>query len=151
MAISMPVTARACTQRRRRFSIASVTPSAVAARPSTRSSSRLPWVIAPSMTGFVGENPGPPRGGGGPVTLARWLAGPAPRTRPRAGEWDRGAHGLCGQSMTEWARGLALAAFHDGVTVVCELAALFPDDGWAAPTPCPEWRAGDLAGHLRCV
>jgi uncharacterized protein (TIGR03083 family) len=53
--------------------------------------------------------------------------------------------------MTEWAPGPALAAFHDGVTVVCELAALFPDDGWAAPTPCPEWRAGDLAGHLRCV
>ena len=53
MAISMPVTARACTQRRRRFSIASVTPSAVAARPSTRSSSRLPWVIAPSMTDLV--------------------------------------------------------------------------------------------------
>jgi len=53
--------------------------------------------------------------------------------------------------MTEWAPGPALAAFHAGVTVVCELAARFTDDGWAAPTPCPEWRAADLAAHLRCV
>jgi uncharacterized protein (TIGR03083 family) len=53
--------------------------------------------------------------------------------------------------MTEWAPGPALAAFHAGVMVVCELADQFTDDGWAAPTPCPEWRAADLAGHLRCV
>ena len=53
--------------------------------------------------------------------------------------------------MTEWAPGPALAAFHAGVMVVCELADQFTDDGWAAPTPCPEWRATDLAGHLRCV
>jgi uncharacterized protein (TIGR03083 family) len=44
-----------------------------------------------------------------------------------------------------------LAAFHDGVTVICELAAQFSGDDWSAPTPCPEWRAADLAGHLRCV
>ena len=53
--------------------------------------------------------------------------------------------------MTEWAPGPALAAYHAGVMVICELAAQFTDDGWAAPTPCPEWRAADLAGHLRCV
>jgi hypothetical protein len=53
--------------------------------------------------------------------------------------------------MTDWAPGPALAAFHAGVTVVCELAAHFTDESWASPTPCPEWRAGDLAGHLRCV
>jgi uncharacterized protein (TIGR03083 family) len=35
--------------------------------------------------------------------------------------------------------------------VVCELADQFTEEGWAAPTPCPEWRAADLAGHLRCV
>jgi uncharacterized protein (TIGR03083 family) len=35
--------------------------------------------------------------------------------------------------------------------VICELAAQFPDEGWTAATPCAEWRAGDLAGHLRCV
>lgn len=44
-----------------------------------------------------------------------------------------------------------LAAFHDGVTAICELAAQFSKDAWSAPTPCPEWRAADLAGHLRCV
>ncbi len=53
--------------------------------------------------------------------------------------------------MTDWAPGPALAAFHAGVTVICELAAQLTGDGWAALTPCPEWRAGDLAGHLRCV
>ena len=53
--------------------------------------------------------------------------------------------------MTDWALGPALTAFHAGVTAVCELAAQFTGDSWAAPTPCPEWRAGDLAGHLRCV
>jgi uncharacterized protein (TIGR03083 family) len=44
-----------------------------------------------------------------------------------------------------------MAAFHDGVTAICELAAQFAGDDWSAPTPCPEWRAADLAGHLRCV
>jgi uncharacterized protein (TIGR03083 family) len=53
--------------------------------------------------------------------------------------------------MTEWAPGPALAAFHAGVVVICELAAQFTDEAWGAPTPCPEWRATDLAGHLRCV
>ena len=53
--------------------------------------------------------------------------------------------------MTDWVPGPALAAYHDGVTVVSELAAQFTGDAWAAPTTCPEWRAADLAGHLRCV
>src|SRR5580704_12211138 len=53
--------------------------------------------------------------------------------------------------MTDWAPGPALAAYHSGVTVICELAARFTDEAWAAPTTCPEWRAADLAGHLRCV
>jgi uncharacterized protein (TIGR03083 family) len=44
-----------------------------------------------------------------------------------------------------------LAAYRDGVTVICELAAQFPDATWLAPTPCAEWRAVDLAGHLRCI
>jgi hypothetical protein len=44
-----------------------------------------------------------------------------------------------------------LAAYRDGVTVICELAAQFPEATWLAPTPCAEWRAVDLAGHLRCV
>jgi uncharacterized protein (TIGR03083 family) len=44
-----------------------------------------------------------------------------------------------------------LAAYYDGVTAICQLAALFDASTWAAQTPCPEWRAADLAGHLRCV
>jgi len=53
--------------------------------------------------------------------------------------------------MIDWAPGPALAAYHSGVTVICELAAQFTGEAWAAPTTCPEWRATDLAGHLRCV
>ena len=56
-----------------------------------------------------------------------------------------------GQSMIDWVPGPALAAYHAGVTVICELAAQFTDEAWAAPTTCHEWRAADLAGHLRCV
>jgi uncharacterized protein (TIGR03083 family) len=37
------------------------------------------------------------------------------------------------------------------VTVIVELAAQFDERTWAAQTPCADWRAGDLAGHLRCV
>jgi uncharacterized protein (TIGR03083 family) len=44
-----------------------------------------------------------------------------------------------------------MLAYRDGVTVICELAAQFTDARWAAPTPCSEWRAADLAGHLRCM
>ena len=53
--------------------------------------------------------------------------------------------------MIDWAPGPALAAYHSGVTVICQLAAQFTGEAWAAPTTCPEWRAVDLAGHLRCV
>ena len=44
-----------------------------------------------------------------------------------------------------------LAAYRDGVTVICELAGHFTGMTWLAATPCSEWRAIDLAGHLRCV
>lgn len=44
-----------------------------------------------------------------------------------------------------------IGAYHDGITVICELAGQFGSHGWQAPTPCAEWRAADLAGHLRCV
>jgi uncharacterized protein (TIGR03083 family) len=37
------------------------------------------------------------------------------------------------------------------VTVICQISAQFTDADWAAPSPCPEWRVADLAGHLRCV
>jgi uncharacterized protein (TIGR03083 family) len=53
--------------------------------------------------------------------------------------------------MPVWLGDPLLAAYQDGVMVICELAAQFREDAWAAPTPCTEWRAADLAGHLRCV
>ena len=55
------------------------------------------------------------------------------------------------QPVSRVSRAGVLAAYRDGVTVICELAAQFTEDSWDAPTPCPEWRAADLAGHLRCV
>jgi uncharacterized protein (TIGR03083 family) len=45
----------------------------------------------------------------------------------------------------------ALTAYHDGIAAIARLAAGFAGDAWSLPTPCPEWRAADLAGHLRCV
>ena len=53
--------------------------------------------------------------------------------------------------MNRASRAGVLSAYRDGVTVICELAAQFTDPAWSAPTPCLEWRAVDLAGHLRCV
>jgi len=53
--------------------------------------------------------------------------------------------------MTDWSLSPGLAAYRDGVTVICELAARFDDAQWAAPTPCGDWRAADVAGHLRCM
>jgi uncharacterized protein (TIGR03083 family) len=46
---------------------------------------------------------------------------------------------------------LVLRAFDDGVTAIGQLSARFTPADWGARTPCPEWRARDLAGHLRCV
>jgi hypothetical protein len=53
--------------------------------------------------------------------------------------------------MRGWWPGPALEAFHDGITVICEIAAQFTEEAWAGPSPCAEWRVADLAGHLRCV
>jgi hypothetical protein len=44
-----------------------------------------------------------------------------------------------------------LAAYEAGVAAICRLAAQFDDASWGAPTPLPEWRAFEVAGHLRCV
>ena len=44
-----------------------------------------------------------------------------------------------------------LAAYYEGVTAICQLADRFDVATWQAQTPCPEWRAADLAGHLRCI
>jgi len=53
--------------------------------------------------------------------------------------------------MSRVSRAGVLAAYRDGITVICELAAHFTEATWLAATPCAEWRAVDLAGHLRCV
>jgi uncharacterized protein (TIGR03083 family) len=44
-----------------------------------------------------------------------------------------------------------LAAYDAGVAAICQFAAQFDDASWSAQTPLPEWRAFELAGHLRCV
>lgn len=42
-----------------------------------------------------------------------------------------------------------LESYQDGVQAIRGLAAQVRD--WTVPTPCPDWQALDLAGHLRCV
>jgi Mycothiol maleylpyruvate isomerase N-terminal domain len=37
------------------------------------------------------------------------------------------------------------------LVAICRITAPLDRFGWAAQTPCPEWRAFELAGHLRCV
>ena len=49
----MPVTALACIHRRYRFSAASSTPSAIAARPRGSSARVFPCSIGPSMTALI--------------------------------------------------------------------------------------------------
>jgi uncharacterized protein (TIGR03083 family) len=59
--------------------------------------------------------------------------------------------GRRGDLLTGWSVVTGLPAYRDGVTVICELAAQFGGQEWSAQTPCAEWRAADLAGHLRCI
>jgi uncharacterized protein (TIGR03083 family) len=58
---------------------------------------------------------------------------------------------LAGTPVKGWSARPGLGAYRDGVAVICELAAQFVPSAWGAATPCAEWRATDLAGHLRCV
>jgi uncharacterized protein (TIGR03083 family) len=44
-----------------------------------------------------------------------------------------------------------LVAYDAGVAAICQLTAQFDEASWGAQTPLPEWRAFELAGHLRCV
>jgi uncharacterized protein (TIGR03083 family) len=44
-----------------------------------------------------------------------------------------------------------LATYHEGVRAICQIAARFTADSWEARTSCAEWRAHELAAHLRCV
>ncbi len=45
----------------------------------------------------------------------------------------------------------APVAYYDGIRAIVQIAGQFSRASWNAPTSCPEWRAADLAGHLRCV
>ncbi len=45
----------------------------------------------------------------------------------------------------------APVAYYDGIRAIVQIAGQFTGTAWNAPTTCPEWRAADLAGHLRCV
>lgn len=45
----------------------------------------------------------------------------------------------------------APSAYLQAISVIVDFAARFTSVTWNAPTSCPEWRAADLAGHLRCV
>ncbi len=54
--------------------------------------------------------------------------------------WDRQATALD-----------APAAYRQGIEAIVRIAARFTETTWNAQTPCSEWRAADLAGHLRCI
>jgi uncharacterized protein (TIGR03083 family) len=63
--------------------------------------------------------------------------------------WDRPAP-LAAPVLAPQASDL-LAAYDDGVRAVLRIAAQFTAPTWGLPTTCAEWRAADLAAHLRCV
>jgi uncharacterized protein (TIGR03083 family) len=45
----------------------------------------------------------------------------------------------------------APVTYYDGIRAIIDIAHQFTSAAWNAPTTCPEWRAADLVGHLRCV
>ncbi|HEX9064599.1 MAG TPA: maleylpyruvate isomerase N-terminal domain-containing protein [Streptosporangiaceae bacterium] len=63
--------------------------------------------------------------------------------------WDRSVP-LAAPVSAPAAAGL-MTAYDDGVRAVLKIAAGFTQAAWEFPTPCEEWRAADLAAHLRCV
>jgi hypothetical protein len=48
-------------------------------------------------------------------------------------------------------RPAVLGAFLDGVSAIELIAVRLAEEDWAGPTPCSEWTAADLAGHVRCA
>ncbi len=63
--------------------------------------------------------------------------------------WDRPAPLAAPVFAPEASR--LLATYDDGVHAVLRIAARFAAATWELPTTCPEWRAADLAAHLRCI
>ncbi|MQA95500.1 MAG: hypothetical protein GEV11_12915 [Streptosporangiales bacterium] len=50
-----------------------------------------------------------------------------------------------------WGLERALSAYLAGVCAVRDVSARFAPDDWVLASPCPDWRAVDVAGHLRCL
>jgi uncharacterized protein (TIGR03083 family) len=67
----------------------------------------------------------------------------------RGNSWDRPVP-LAAPVLAE-AETDAPIAYYDGIRAIVQIAGQFTRAAWNAPTTCPEWRAADLAGHLRCV
>lgn len=42
-------------------------------------------------------------------------------------------------------------SYLQAISAIVDFGGRFTSATWNAATPCPEWRAADLAGHLRCV
>lgn len=82
----------------------------------------------------------------GPVPLAAPVLADAGVTGGGAGQ-GADVPGLAGRGQ----RAEAPAAYYDGVRAIVQIAGQFTAATWNAQTACPEWRAADLAGHLRCV
>jgi mycothiol maleylpyruvate isomerase-like protein len=82
-----------------------------------------------------------------PLRESSWATAPGPLAAKRVSRKCsvRGDH----LERTPPDRRDLLHACREGVVAICELAAHFSD--WSAPTPCRDWDALDLAGHLRCV
>jgi uncharacterized protein (TIGR03083 family) len=62
---------------------------------------------------------------------------------------DRPAASVTGAALLAAAD--APAAYQQAIRAIIEIAGDFTAARWNAPTPCSEWRAADLAGHLRCI
>ena len=56
-----------------------------------------------------------------------------------------------GEVLVDVVSASAPAAYEDGIAAIEAITARFTTADWNAQTPCPEWRADDLAAHLRCV
>src|SRR5580692_3826321 len=97
------------------------------------------WPQANLAAGWLSPyfSPDKARDGGEWVTLALWHGAGARRAGRRQGRTHE-VQPLLGTPVTSWGATGGLAAYRDGVTVICELAAQFGGRGWAAQTPCAE-------------
>jgi uncharacterized protein (TIGR03083 family) len=64
--------------------------------------------------------------------------------------WLFDVHQRIVRAMTLPARDV-LEVYLGGVRAFEYIASRMPDDDWERPTPCTEWTASDLVGHVLCV